>query len=192
MNECAGKIVDWLIEKQVVDCSKRKIYEAGCRQLLTLLLDLLGVVLLGVLFHALWESLVLSALFMFLQRYAGSYHARTRLQCYIGSMGMILVNLLVLRVQVPCSIQWIMLLLLLFVIQLQAPVESRNKRLDDREKEVYHKRAQKICVGYGFFWVICAWKSLENISWILLLALMDVFVLQVLGRADLVILKKNG
>lgn len=50
MNKVAVKIVDWLIQEETIESSRRSIYELGICQLLTYILDVFGILILGILF----------------------------------------------------------------------------------------------------------------------------------------------
>lgn len=191
MNKCTEKIVDYLVQNGTVKDSERSIYEIGIRQLITYLLDIVGILFLGILFDLMWEAIVLSVLFMLIQRYAGSYHAPSRILCYVESLLVVLINLYLYRiVTIPGYIQACTVLFLFCIISLLAPVESGNKRLDADEKKIYKERARKICFGYGVLWCILFLLGGKDLSKIVLFVSVDVSIFQILGEVNLKF-KKN-
>lgn len=59
-----------------------------------IILDFLGIVLIGIIFDELVRILFLSILFIYLQRYVGNYHAKMRIGCDFGSMCIVIINLM--------------------------------------------------------------------------------------------------
>ena len=160
--------------------------------MLTYLLDILGILILGLIFDAIVTAFVISILFMILQRYAGSYHAPSRKICYIGSMIMIAGNLYTFqKVTLSLEQQLLVLIFLLLIIIFLAPVECRNKRLDEKERKIYGKRAKIICVGYGILWWMFYLLKVSNYTKMIILVLFNVAFLQVIGKLDLHFFEKK-
>lgn len=186
MEKLVMSIVDKLVLDDVIEDSQRSIYEMGFHQLFTILFNTICTIVIGMFFKCVDVALLLCILFMMMQRYAGSYHASTRVKCYIVSMTMIGMTLFIFQqVNISWQVQLIMVILLSLFIILLSPVENRNKKLDDLEKKVYHKRCIITCVVYMILWCVFTIANVDKYAQIIVFALLDIVILQTAGKIDL-------
>ena len=179
-------IVDKLILDEVIEDSQRSIYEMGLHQLFTISFNTICTIIIGIIFKCVDVALLLCLLFMMMQRYAGSYHASTRIKCYILSVTMIGITLFIFQqVSIRWQIQLVMITLLSLVIIFLSPVENKNKRLDDLEKKVYHRRCLITCIAYVILWCIFTVLNLDKYAQTIIFALSDIAILQTAGKIDL-------
>ncbi len=101
------------------------------------------VVLVSLVLDTLWYGLVFWFSFCVIRRYAGGYHADTRKRCgLISATTVILIFLcikyvhlnffLYIPLQVGCSV----------VIMLLAPVDNKNRVLEDEERHSFRRKAR--------------------------------------------------
>lgn len=139
------RIADGFEKQRVISSEDKELYRYGVQQGLNLLLNLLTTFVIGILCGMLMASILFIVVYMPLRSFAGGYHAKTHLRCYLYSILMITAVLLVIRFlplgRLICSC-------LMFVggiiIVLFAPVEDSNKPLDKVEQYVYRKRTRLI------------------------------------------------
>lgn len=132
-----------------------ELYEYAIYITLSGLFHILTVLLLGICFNMLIESVVFYGSFILIRKFAGGYHAKTPTRCYLFS---VLVSIAVL-----CSIRAVyafysihLLVCLLFVelicalfVFLIAPLQSDNKPLDEKEINLY-KKVVRVIVSVVF------------------------------------------
>lgn len=71
----------YLVFNKYADDSIFKIVKLGIEVIISTLINLGGIILLGILFSKLGEALVFSLCFMTIRNYSGGYHAKTRICC---------------------------------------------------------------------------------------------------------------
>lgn len=77
----AEKIVRRLRDRQIISKENEELYKYGFNIGLTILINLLSSVLVGVFFGMIFESMIFLMGYIPLRSYAGGYHARTPLRC---------------------------------------------------------------------------------------------------------------
>lgn len=139
----AEKITMHLEANNAFKSEDRAIYRYGIQQGLSIMLNLSTTLLLGIVTGMIWESIIFSAAYMLLRRYAGGFHAKTPARCYIYSSAMVLFALLGIKyVFDAILISICMFIVGSLIIFLFSPVEDKNKPLDAAEWLVYQKRTR--------------------------------------------------
>jgi len=137
------KITERLCQLQIVKDEDKELYAYGFWQGAILIINLITVLIIGLLFEMLWQTMVFTVAYMMLRMVAGGYHASSQRNCYFLSI--------ILFISALCMIRWVTwsLYLCLIITVLSsitifflAPVEDRNKPLDDLELQVYKKRSR--------------------------------------------------
>lgn len=126
------------------DCAEedeRSVIEFGIGILLAKMLNLITEIIIGCLFSMLFETVIFLLAFSFLRSYAGGFHASSSLKCYILSSAIMSAALLIIRYADMTIANIAFALFGTVICLIFAPVESKNKPLDEVEKSVYSKRA---------------------------------------------------
>ncbi len=139
------KATDLMVRNEIISSEDREIYVYGLKQGLILLINILTTLLIGFAFNKTTETIVFLASYIPLRVYAGGYHARTQMGCYIFSIVMIISVLLAIEF-IPwtnfiCITISVISALIIFFL---SPVEDTNKPLDAAEVKVYGKKARII------------------------------------------------
>ena len=138
----AKQLVVYLEENQIIKSDDRELYVYGFNQGLTILLNLVTTLGIGLLFDCTLQLVVFMVAYIPLRSYAGGYHARTPLKCYIVSIMMLIAVSICLRcIALNHWWYWILVVLSILLIIFLSPVEDKNKPLDEMEVTVYRKRA---------------------------------------------------
>lgn len=141
----SDKITSNLVANGIVEHEEQDIYTYGIHQGIFMIINVLTVIIIGLLFGMIWESLFFIIAYMPLRTYAGGYHAKTPIRCYIMSVLMIILVLLVIRI-----VPWTNYIVILMsgisgcIIFLLAPVEDRNKPLSINQIIKYKRKTKKI------------------------------------------------
>ena len=83
MQRIAKYFTDFFVNKGVICEDERAIYEYGFDITLYTILSTLGLLLIGLLFHQLANTIVLVFVFYSCQSSGGGYHASTHLRCFL-------------------------------------------------------------------------------------------------------------
>lgn len=138
------------MSNNIVNSEDKELYTYGLRQGALMLLNILTILIVGKIFGMMWQSVVFMVTYIPLRTYAGGYHARTQLKCYISSVVLIVAVLLAIR-----FIPWTNLIMITIsiisglIIYILSPMEDSNKPLDAAEVKVYGRKARMI-LGFEF------------------------------------------
>ena len=178
----AEKIASRLLKNKVILKEDKEIYVYGFKSGFTLFLNLLTAFIVGFVFGMILQSIVFMISYIPLRSYAGGFHASTPWRCYGISLFIIAAVLSWLKfvpfLSIGCIVAIIIGSVLCFVL---APVEDKNKPLDEKEQRVFKKRAYliliiEICISAAMYFV---WKTVfEVIS----LAIFVEGIMLVLGK----------
>ncbi|MBE6843849.1 MAG: accessory regulator AgrB [Ruminococcus sp.] len=181
--DVSQQLTQSLIDNNTIKGEEREIYRYGIQQGLTLILNLVTTLLIGLLCGMVWQSVVFTMMYIPLRSFAGGFHAKTPTGCYIFSIVLMFVVLLAMKF-VPfthfiCSI---MLFVSCLIIVLLVPVEDGNKPLDKIEQKVYRKRSLLIWIFELIATALCLYFNLMSLATCLTLTLTVMAVMLILGQ----------
>ena len=141
MDSISLKLTKYLINKGTIPDDQGKIYEFGIERLLSFILNLATVSVIGFIFNNLFYMLLFTVFYMALQRYAGGFHAATKLKCYMYSSGMVIfVSILLTYLSFSYMVLITMLVSSAIMVLFLGPVDNKTKPIDETEQIVYTKR----------------------------------------------------
>lgn len=141
----AQKIADRLCKQDIIEDADKELYVYGFNMLLTVSLNIISTIIIGLLFGMVFESIAFLVAYIPLRSYAGGYHARTPLRCYIISLLLIVLILLTLRlIRESVLALFVLSTIGTIICVTMSPVEDVNKPLDEAEIKVYRKKAMII------------------------------------------------
>lgn len=134
----SNKLVDILIGNKTIDPNERELYYYGLNQGLTIILNIITALLIGVILNCFIEIILFMSAYIPLRSYAGGFHANTHLKCYLSSTILLCFIFLLPKVYSFSifALDIITIVSVCFIIAL-APVEDKNKPLDKIEKRLY-------------------------------------------------------
>lgn len=181
-NNVPAKITKSLIKAGAVPPEDSALYEYGIRMGFLLVINIATAVLIGLFLGMVWQCIIFLIAYNPVRTYAGGYHAGTPLACYLLSIPMVVAVLLGIKL-IPWNgyICAIALFIALMIIVLLAPVEDRNKPLNEREKTVYGRRAGVYSAVLSGMAVTLWFAGMEQISLSIVMALGVAAVMLVLG-----------
>ena len=136
------KIGDDLVRSNLNEAEDAEIYIYGINQILVSVLNVLSALIIGLILGTFFEVVVFMAAYIPLRIFAGGYHAKTPLRCYIFSVIMlIIVSLGMKYLYMAGWVYYVILAAAALMILVLSPVEDKNKPLDDLEYKVYKRRA---------------------------------------------------
>lgn len=150
----AEKIVRRLRDRQIISKENEELYKYGFNIGLTILINLLSSVLVGVFFGMIFESMIFLMGYIPLRSYAGGYHARTPLRCYFISIFIMILILAFFSYVSLVSLYKMLLFIGVTVCIILSPVEDENKPLDDDEVRIYRKRSYIVLANEVCVWIL--------------------------------------
>lgn len=135
------KLLQILIEKNLVEVSDRELVLFGLKQSIYLLINILIILFFGCIFGEFGKSICFLIAFSILRSYAGGYHCTTIIRCCLISIFIILFVILSFksgiwnRVTALCTIMTSSIILFVIV-----PVDNKNHRLNTKERKIFRKK----------------------------------------------------
>lgn len=156
IRKLSKKMSAYLVKNNTIIISDEEIYQYGLECMITDVMNIGSTILIGFCMHQILACLIFFIAFKILRSYAGGYHAKTQIHCYILSMGIVILALSVIP-YIPINVEILSIIIICAAINicLFAPVEARNKPLNEVEKKVYRCKAWVRCGGEVAVIVIC-------------------------------------
>lgn len=154
MESICKNLINYMIDRQIIDVNKKEIYTYGMK--LTIYKIAYALIILSMCFilkRNLFDLILFYFSYMTIRKYAGGYHAPNIVLCmFIFAVTYYLLEYyLLLASNLNFFVIFILAIILMVLIFLNSPIDCKNKRLNDREKKVYKRYTLRIL----FFWLIC-------------------------------------
>lgn len=161
----AHKIGNNLVNSQIIKAEDIEIYIYGINQILVSILNIASALILGAIFGVFYEIAVFMAAYIPLRTFAGGYHAKTPLRCYVFSMIMLAIVSVSLRYFcIADEAYYVILVISIVVILILSPVEDKNKSVNEIEYKIYKKRTAIIVATEFAIYLILKFVRLDNLS----------------------------
>lgn len=174
-------ILNYMISNNIIISEDKELYAYGIRQGLIMILNIATTLLIGTFLNMIWESLIFTTAYIPLRSFAGGYHARTQIRCYLFSIvlvssSLILIKTLPSSALIVFTITFISSLIIFFL----SPLGDANKPLSISETKIYKKKTHlilfiEVCLSFFLFLLgfsnasLCITLSLSVQSFMLLL-----------------------
>ncbi len=140
IQKTADAIAGWLLQKGAISEEDCELYAYSAFSLILGIAPVLITVLLGLLTGMLKEGLLMIAPFIIIRKFSGGYHLKSTVTCIITSTGIIGLGLLIIWLSVRNT--WympigILSLLAAVSICIFSPIDSEDRRLSEKEKNVF-------------------------------------------------------
>ena len=176
-------ITDNLVSAKAIPQKDKSIYQYGVQQGLTVTLNIITTLIVGIAFNMVFESFMFLAVYIPLRKFAGGIHASTAKKCYLYSTIMIIGVLLVIRLfpldNFICNVCSLISGTIIFFL---APIDSKNKRLDSLERKIYKKRTVAILIIELCIQLILNFFSFPNVIMCFSLALVSLSIVLIIGK----------
>jgi len=160
----AEKLTQQLLHHNVIASEQYEICRYGFQQGLTVLLNVLTFVVIGIAMGELLHAVIFLAVFIPLRRYAGGFHAKTPLRCYLYSTGMVTAILLAIKLSVFTRFICITVFSVSCIaIAVLAPVEDKLKPLDNIERIIFRKRTLIVAAIETVLFIISNVLHMESV-----------------------------
>ena len=130
------------MRSNVIKEEDAEIYIYGINQIFVAVLNVSSALIIGWIFGVILEIAVFMAAYIPLRTFAGGYHAKTPLRCYIFSVVMLIIVSVGIKCFSALDLAYVIAFLAgLFVVLILSPIEDKNKPLDEIENKVYKRRS---------------------------------------------------
>ncbi len=161
----AHKIGNNLVNSKIIKAEDIEIYIYGINQILISILNIASALIIGLFFGVFLEVAVFMVAYIPLRTFAGGYHAKTPLRCYILSV--IMLTVVSLGLKYLSLTEWVYYavdVLAIIMICIFSPVEDKNKPLNAIEHKVYKRRTILITAIEFTFVLLLKLMMLDGLS----------------------------
>lgn len=179
----SARLCNLFVENEIIEEEDKELYQYGLHQGIIMIINFISMLIVGLLFNMLWQSLLFLLFFIPVRTYAGGYHAKTQLRCYFISLGIYIAALLGIR-YMP-SDWWMRVIILLAasaVFFKFAPSEAENKPLSAEEVIKYKRIARIMWVMEAAILFFAILFKLQQLGNCIILSYIVIFVLLILGE----------
>lgn len=179
------KIGDNLVRSNVIKEEDAEIYIYGINQIFVSVLNVSSALIIGCIFGVALEIAVFMAAYIPLRSFAGGYHAKTPLRCYIFSVIMLIVVSNSMKYLYLANwVHYAVLVAATLVVLVLSPVEDKNKPLDKIEHRVHKKRAIFIAVAEFLISLSLKLVGMNNLFVAMVYSFVTLNVMLVVGKAN--------
>lgn len=130
----------WFHKRKLIDEKNSDVYQYGIQQLLTLILNLISFLIIGVLFQVVLPTLLFIFFYAVLRIYAGGYHASTPIRCYLFSNVIVILFIIIFKylpmTYVECNFSLLVSSIFIFFFHL---LEVKINRWMKKKKALSNK-----------------------------------------------------
>lgn len=163
---------------QVIDKEKEELYRYGIQIFLSNIIEVFSAVIIGIVFSAVTEMIILLVSFIVTRRFTGGYHAKTFGRCSLLTSTVMILSILIQKyIYIPFNICILIGIISFIIFILFVPIENENKRLSDELKRKCKIKAfivlsVQLILGYILYYYKISSYSIIFIS----LFFVDIFI----------------
>lgn len=192
MRYLSEKITDYIIKSGAISGESYEIYQYGFQiglEMGSCFLVSLGIALY---LHMIRQFFVFTGVFMLLRTYVGGLHLNSYLGCFICSIAVQTITLLINSTYaIVFPVAWGIILISTVLILKNAPVENINRELDAEEKKHCKEVTMKILASVLIFSIGCTVVGLDSIVSLISMTMLIVSISQYIGMIKYNIEKKG-
>lgn len=169
MEKFSSKLIEFFVSNDLIKNEDKEIYKYAVNIILSSLIHIATLMIIGLCFNLFIESLVFYFSFIAIRKFAGGYHAKTPVRCYLFSFAS---NIIIL-----CLVKWLSSINTLFIfifiifellcvvlILLISPLDTENNPLTGQEKKMYRMLTSIITILIFIISSLCFFKGYRNIG----------------------------
>ncbi len=139
LKKASENLTEKLLRYKIIETDNKQYYLYGIELLLIKMVFYLSVFSLAIITNTIWSSIFFIFSFITLRQYTGGYHCHRFWKCFLLSMLIYIIMILIaLNLKNEMVVFFIVLALLAsFIIVLRAPLNNVNKPLDVQEWKKY-------------------------------------------------------
>lgn len=141
------KFTNLLLKNEIIENKDYDIYRYGFETLIYFIVNISVALSIGIIFNKFIHTIIFLSCYCTLRQFTGGYHARNYIECTLTFAVIYLLTILVDNNMDIYKYKYLSILSIIssiFIIYRLAPLEHRNKPLNDTEKKFYRKVAMRI------------------------------------------------
>lgn len=148
------KILEYLIKSNVIENTDidKEYYQYGIEITISSLLNVILIVIIGILTHSFFESVIFLVCFILIRQFTGGFHADTYIKCNL-TFCVSFITILILYYATAQYISTYITILITFVcvsvFLVMCPIEHINKPIPNNKKVIHKIVAALLGVVYG-------------------------------------------
>ena len=174
IKKIAFDITSFLVEEKIIGDDDKEIYQYGTEQILINSFTLVVIGIISVIMFSWVQALFWMIGMLPIRALAGGYHASTPFNCNVLTIAVFVLNMFIIDILMN-HITLVSSILILLLINLSlvffAPVDHRNKVLDESETVIAKKKSQEIGIAVSITCAVLIYilgaKNIYSISIIL-------------------------
>lgn len=183
MTDLSTKLVDLIAENGTIDPKDKELYSYGLHQGLIIISNMITTIIIGAVLGVIWESIFFMMAYIPLRTFAGGYHSKTQMRCYLFSIVFTSVTLGIIRfIKWSNIINFGMAIVACVIIFTLAPVEDSNKPLDQIEIVMYKRRTRAVLFAEFSILLLTIIFSLRQIPICITVSLVALSIMLILGK----------
>ena len=146
-----------------------ELYEYAIYIVLSAIFHTTTVILLGLFFNQLVESIAFYCSFIVIRKFAGGYHAKTPIRCYLFYIISSIIMLLIIKMFNSVNVIFthiliIFELLCVLIVLLTSPLDTENNPLNRNEKKLYKILSASNSLCISIVSILCVLTGYRNIG----------------------------
>lgn len=163
-----------------IECGE-EVYVYGLELILSTMAGILTILFSALFFSVFVESIIFLSVFMTLRIFTGGYHAETYRKCFVCTVGLFWVSILIKNIIIVSGSEeiWLSLLFVSCIyISLRAPVINKYQPLSDKKKI---KNIKKSILVIWIYLFIIGWMFEHDLSlaYMMIVSIYDVGFLMI-------------
>lgn len=185
MEKLLNNITAYLYGNDNYDENTKEVIYYGLEILILKIVFWITAALIGLFMGMFFENLIYMVFFVLLRSYAGGYHSKSRLRCFVLSTLTIILSICVHKIfNIFDMVNVFLVIFGIFsfaIVFLLSPIDSKNKELDNDEVIIFRKKARIILCSETILAIITYIFGLPSISKSIMLAIVTVGTLVIVG-----------
>mgnify|MGYP002472455607 CR=1 FL=1 len=143
ITKIANKLTIFLVNREIISWEDIPIYIYGYEALIASLVNFILIVILGVIFHQGWHSIVFFVVFALTRVHSGGYHAQSYLKCNLVLALVYIVTITLIKAIIFSKTDYTIVVFVLFylsVILKFAPVPDSKKQISKAEEVKFREK----------------------------------------------------
>lgn len=158
----AGKITEWCLKRKEMSETQAVAVTYGIELLFNSLFKLIGLLLLGIIFHRTWDVILSIGCFSLLRSFAGGVHMKTSLGCFLSMVCVWILSCVGAEyiTYLPLAVMIALTVLIVVLIKRYAPFFTQNNPITD-EKILRKKNIGAVVTAsalLAIIWLVPVWR----------------------------------
>lgn len=167
IKKISNTIVGYLLKENVIENTDddKEYYQYGIEITISSLLNIALILIVGVIFCSLTESIIFLLCFIPIRQYTGGFHASSYLRCNLSfciCFALLILCYQLTKEHINTYIAILISFICTFVIFARCPVENPNKQITEKRKKFHRLIATLMSILYSVIGVTLMYFSNQH------------------------------